>query len=264
LKLPTPTGLTQKRAPGAMALLSRLAEYFVEGIDPFAVKRWPRVHPYRISYTLAARFIELEAGRNYASYALPDVALPRTNTQSVAPEFFASEQKNTRLTPAQMDLLLYHARLACGRMAGAIVEVGSYRGVTTRALAECTKAPVYAVDPFALYGGTNEDFALFRANSGPYANIVHIKKTSGQAVKEFKPESVCFVFIDATPGYVNVKHDATRYGSLLMDGGFIAINNVDNASFPGSRRAAWKLAAEGYDLVTHAHDIAVLARRPGA
>jgi predicted O-methyltransferase YrrM len=259
---PTQSGLTQKRAPGALAAVSRLAEYSIEAIDPFAVKRWPRVHPYRILYTVAARFIELEAGRNYASYALPEIVLPRADTESVTPEFFAAERKNTRLTPAQMDLLLYHARLACGRMAGAIVEVGSYRGVTTRAFAESTKAVVYAVDPFALYGGTDEDFALFRANTGAYANIVHIKKTSGEAVKEFKPASVCFVFIDATPGYVNVKHEAIRYGSLLMDGGFVAINNVDNESFPGSRKAAWELTAEGYDLVTHAHDMVVLAKRP--
>lgn len=262
--MPSLTCLPQKRAPGLLAAMSRLAERMIEGLDPFAVKRWSRAHPYRISYTAAARFIELEAARNYALYALPDVTLPRATTQGVTSELFASEQKNTKLTPTQLDLLVYHARLACSRMEGVIVEVGSYRGVTTRVLAECTRAVVYAVDPFALYGGTDEDFALFRASTGCYANIVHIKKTSGEAVKMFKPASVCFIFIDATPGYVNVRHDSTLYGNLLVHGGFIAINNVDNINFPGSRKAAWELATENYALVTHEHDIAVFARRPSA
>ena len=215
-------------------------------------------------YTVAARFIEFEARCNYASYELPDGALPRVNTQNVTQGFFASEQKDTRLTAAQMDMLLYHARLATERLEGAIAEVGSYRGVTTRALAEHTKATVYAIDPFAQYGGTDRDFALFRANTVSCNNIVHIKKTSGEAHREFKPGSLCFVFIDATPGFVNVKHDAMNWGGLLGDGGLIAVNNVDNAQFPGSRKAVWELAAGTYDLIMHAHDIAVLARRRGA
>lgn len=213
---------------------------------------------------MVARLIELEARRNYTSYALPDVVLRRKNASPILPSFFANERANTRLTPAQLDLLLYHAELACRRLAGAIVEVGSFRGVTTRALAACTTGTVYAVDPFALYGGTEEDFALFRANTAACANVIHIKKTSGEAVRELASGSVSFVFIDATPGYVNVKHDATRYGGLLADGGLIAINNVDNENFPGSRKAAWQLATAGYDVITHAHDIAVLAKRASA
>jgi predicted O-methyltransferase YrrM len=251
----------RKSVPGAFARLSHFAASSIEGIDPFAIKRWSRVHPYRLVYTVAARLIEREAKCNYTSYALPDVALPSSNASSNFPSFIASERENTRLTPAQMELLLYHARLASNRQVGAIVEVGSYRGVTTRALAEFTKARVYAVDPFALYGGTKEDFLWFRVNTSAYTNIFHIKKTSGEAVKELASVSVSFVFIDATPGYVNVKHDASRYGDLLVNGGLLAINNVDNENFPGSRKAAWELTTESYDVITHAHDIVVLARR---
>lgn len=254
----------QKPNSVVLAGLSRLAETATVSIDPFSVKRFSKVSPSRVLYTCAARCIEFEAKINYGSYALPVTAAPPEDAKRIAPSFLALQWQNTRLTPAQMRLLLCYSQLAAGRLGGAIVEVGCYRGVTTRAMAEETKATVYAVDPFAQYGGTDEDLALFRANTAPCKNIVHIKKTSGQACRDFKAASLCFVFIDATPGFVNVKYDATSWGGLLMDGGLIAINNVDNAQFPGSRKAAWQLCADGYDVVSHAHDICVFAKRRSA
>lgn len=255
----------QKFNSAFLAELSRIAERAIVSIDPFSVKRLSKVSAPRLLYTCAARYIEFEAKFNYSSYAITSRSRSESASLSIEPPaFLASQWANTRLTPEQMHHLLHHARLAFERLGGALVEVGSYRGVTTRALAEQTKATVYAVDPFALYGGDAKDFALFAANTSGCPHIVHVKKTSGDACNDFKPGAFCFVFIDATPGFVNVKYDATRWGTLLMDGGFVAINNVDNALFPGSRKAAWQMIAEGYDVFSCAHDICVLAKRSSA
>ena len=43
-----------------------------------------------------------------------------------------------------------------------VVEVGCFRGETTRCLAGATTRTLIAVDPFQGYGGAEADFAQFR------------------------------------------------------------------------------------------------------
>jgi predicted O-methyltransferase YrrM len=247
----------------ALALFSRLAYLPIRSIDPFSVKRWSKVHLFRVLYTVLARFIELEARINFDCYGLPTIA-PPANAEGDIPENPKSELRNTKLTSVQMHMILFHSCRTSAQLQGSIVEVGSYRGVTTRALAKSTNGVVYAIDPFNQYGGNDKDFALFRANTASCKNVVHIKKTSGEAYTEFAPSSVCFVFLDAVPDFVNRRHDIMRWGDRLADGGIIAINGVDQKIFAGSRRAAWELASAGYNLVSHAHDICVFAKRRDA
>ena len=97
-----------------------------------------------------------------------------------------------------------------------IVEVGSWKGRSTKALLDSGKK-VYAVDTFEGSQDTQDltcqmakqenVFEEFKKNVGSYPNLKIIKKTSLGAAKMFSDKSVDMVFIDANHTYEEVEKD---------------------------------------------------------
>ena len=245
-----------------LSLASRLACNATDQIDPFLIKQRSKLHPARILYTAGARIIESEARANFGAYELPHLDPAPGVTQVVVPPSAVDQRVNTRLTLIRLQMVLYYASVKFRQLGGAVGEVGCYRGVTTRALAEHTRALIYAIDPFAEYGGNSDDFATFCQNISGHPNIVHIKKTSGQARKDFASPCFSFIFLDAVNDYVNVKHDAQSWGELLIGRGGIAINGADDIVYPGCHKAVYDFAMGPYDLIAHSHGMCVFERRP--
>ncbi|WP_017719600.1 hypothetical protein [Kamptonema formosum] len=124
--------------------------------DPFAIKQYYKWHLKRLAFTAKARLIEWEARRNFQKYALPEKVIPNLPS---APD---ADYSNTAVTPVQMQHLL-HALSATEHLKDTVVvEVGCYRGVTTKILANSTSRKVIAVAPYIGYGGSDEDYRHFQ------------------------------------------------------------------------------------------------------
>jgi hypothetical protein len=140
------------------------------------------------------------------------------------------------------------------------VEVGCYRGETTRCLAGATARTIVAVDPYQGYGGADEDFARFRAKVGETSNVIHEPKTSGDAARNWAHPAASFVFIDAVHDYVNTSFDIEAWLPKLVPGGFLALHDVDQEIFAGTRRAAFELL-DRLELVAHPPNLAIFVNR---
>jgi len=221
------------------------------GIDPFSVKRYARVHPLRLAFTGYARAMDRIAGLRHGRNALEEIREP----WPPAPDY---RRADTAVTPDQMAALLHFAKKA-EALPGSIVEIGSYRGVTTSLLAAQTERTVHAVDPFRNYGGAEGDFAIFRENTQDHGNVVHLRDTSGAAAEHWSNGAICFVFVDAVHDYVNTRFDAAVWGERLSPGGYLAMHDVDNADFPGTRRASLEMSKR-MRLVCHVNDLVVLQK----
>jgi len=97
-----------------------------------------------------------------------------------------------------------------------IVEIGSWKGRSTKALLSGTNGIVYAVDHFLGSKGEEEQhkeakgdtiYNQFISNVGSYPNLRVLRMLSEEAVKQFKDNSVDMVFIDGEHTYETVKKD---------------------------------------------------------
>src|SRR5262249_49239195 len=119
--------------------------------DPFALKQIPKWHPRRLAHKTMAVAQEWEARRRFGRYGLPEKLLP-----DLPPEPGA-DWASTSVTPLQMRHLLLALARTEKRADTVVVEVGCFRGETTRCLARATRRTVVAVDPFRGYGGAEDD-----------------------------------------------------------------------------------------------------------
>jgi hypothetical protein len=211
------------------------------------MKRWPRWHPLRIGYVAYSRLQERIAKARFDSYALP---FTDRDTQPRA-------LPNTAVTEMQLNCLLRALDATEPLKSTCIVEIGCYRGATTARLASHTQRPVYAVDPFIGYGGSEEDFAIFRAAIAGLKNVEHLRTTSGSTGKRWTRLAPSFVFIDAVHDYVNVRHDIATWVPLMCRGGLIALHDTDNAGFAGTRRAVCE-ASRRWPVYEHVDDLTIL------
>lgn len=119
-----------------------------------------------------------------------------------------------------------------------IVEVGCWKGCTTRALADNTSGLVYAIDtwrgnpdhPEAWQGtpGHSEEelFGQFKKNVADLSNLWILKLSSIEAAaylsvyagKKFQAD---LIFLDASHDYENVKKDILAWRPLLAPGGLL-------------------------------------------
>ena len=132
---------------------------------------------------------------------------------------------------------LHEAARRKGR--GAIVEVGSYHGRSTIALALGARAGgidhVFAVDPESYEEGQYEAFKSNIARAGVQDNVRLIRALSHDARPEFEDRSVELLFLDAAHQYHHVMNDVKDWQTALRDGAIIAFN--DAFWLEGVRRA---------------------------
>lgn len=225
-------------------------------IDPFSVKRWPKYHPIRLSYTAWARLRERLAASRFDECALPvkQIAAPVASA--------AADWSNTSVTPLQLGQLLAAVEATEGLASTVIVEVGAFRGATTRVLATRSRRRIVVVDPYRGYGGSEEDLALFRSATADLSNVVHKRQTSGDAVRAWDQTQVGLVFIDAVHDYVNTTFDIGAWSPLLVPGGVVALHDTDAREFAGTRVAAFE-ASRHLELFAHVDGLVVL-RKPYA
>ena len=198
--------------------------------------------------------MELYAGivfeKRYLKYLQPE-------TEAVT----GYDSKNTAVTPNQMSAIIHFLKKSCDQChADAIVEVGSYRGVTTTLMASVTKKTVYAVDPFIGYGGAEQDFRYFQDNTSACKNIVHLRMTSGEAARGWgRRREVAFAFIDAVHDFVNTNHDIEVWSEKLAHGGMLALHDTDNKNFSGTRLAVAN-ASKRLELLCHIPDLVIFGK----
>lgn len=145
---------------------------------------------------------------------------------------------HTAVTTGQLNLLLEGVR-ATESLAFPLVEIGSFRGITTRALAGATRREVVAIDPYVGDGGHPKDLRLFEEHTQGLANVRLIRQPSDPAFESWGQQPVSLMFIDAIHEYVHAWYDFAAWGSLVPTGGIVAFHDVD--AFPGVNRVCQKI-----------------------
>ena len=217
-------------------------------IDPFEVKRRSKRDPRRVSYVVYSRLQEALSRLAFDRCALPLTTAPLPAAHASGETAVTAEQRS-----ALLDAI--HATEPLGDTC--IVEVGAYRGATTRFLAENTSRQIVAVDPFIGYGGNEDDLSAFKANTRALANVVHLRATSGRAAHEWRLGPVSLIFVDAVHDYVNTSFDAAAWTCWLVKGGLIAFHDTDNPLFAGTRRAVFELSKR-MSLFSHVEGLTIL------
>ncbi len=218
-------------------------------IDPFSLKSLSYYHPRRALYTAWFRYQDWKARRRYERYAIPLKPPPDRAA-------LAQPVGDTAVTPEQYQCLSAALWTTEHLASTSVVEVGAYRGVTTRFLAAHTARPVIAVDPFIGYGGNLDDLAAFREATAGLPNFTHMRQTSGQSAADWPGgRTIGLLFIDAVHDYANTRFDITAWLPVVAAGGIIALHDVDQRGFAGTRRAAFELLSR-YPLFAHVDNLA--------
>jgi predicted O-methyltransferase YrrM len=134
------------------------------------------------------------------------------------------------------------------REAKVIVEVGSYKGRSTRALADNCPGVVYAVDPwdgiYVFDSGREcpietrqwEVFARNMVDHLDLGKVVALKHQFKDALAVL-PTGVDLVFLDGDHRYESVVQDIAWGSGLLRPGGILSGHDYAHAEWPGVKRA---------------------------
>ena len=145
---------------------------------------------------------------------------------------------------------------------GPIVEIGSYLGRSTSALAlgslSGRKQVIYAIDPFIGTGGGNRQTslnndpstlaptpAMLRSNLdsvGVNGTVRIISKRSEEAIGDV-PASISLLFVDGQHDYESVCKDLENYLPRIKRGGFVVLHDVTNADMGVVRAVEDKLVS---------------------
>lgn len=128
-----------------------------------------------------------------------------------------------------------------------IVEFGSFKGRSTRALADNTNGIVYAVDPWdGIYYNEKGDFVgLFAPSNfadffGNLSDHIYTGRVVPCRIKSLDfsiPSDVDFLFIDGDHRYPTVIADIMKGQSMVRKGGIISGHDYTHADWPGVKRA---------------------------
>lgn len=223
-------------------------------IDPFSLKSKSKLSPERLAFTAQARAQDFWSRQNFERFRLPELLIPEAPRPDGDVDW-----GDTSVTPEQMAHLLA-ALKATPTSAACAVEVGCFRGVTTRRLAQATELRLVAVDPFIGHGSVESDRAAFHGRIADLDNVVHIRATSGAAAKGWAQGPVGFVFLDAVHDYANTSFDISVWWPLLLKGGFLAFHDTDARMFAGTRRAVYELYKTGAPLFAHVENLTILQK----
>lgn len=130
-----------------------------------------------------------------------------------------------------------------------IVEIGCYKGRSTRALGDATSGHVQAVDcwlPFrdrqwVLTGYEFRDFCQNLHDLMLSQKVLAWKLKSVQAAETFKDRRFDMVFIDGDHTYESVRADILSWRGLLRPGGLLCGHDYTHADWPDVKRAVDEL-----------------------
>lgn len=109
-------------------------------------------------------------------------------------------------------------------------EIGVYKGEFSEKLARAS-LNLYAIDPWRVYKDYNHpggqqrlDFQYEHTKRvlAPYPNCTIIRKTSMEAVEDFKDESLDFVYIDANHEFRYIAEDLAEWTKKVRKGGIVS------------------------------------------
>jgi hypothetical protein len=147
-----------------------------------------------------------------------------------------------------------------------IVEVGSWRGRSLRAMADNTSGVIFSVDPWSddslgFPGWWNEDgpkriespekykekdwlWNEMRKNLGEHIgrNVIPVRKFSADAIHIFERWMIRFdmIFIDASHDFAHVEGDILMWRPLLKPGGLFCGHDYGEPTCPDVKRAVDK------------------------
>lgn len=132
-----------------------------------------------------------------------------------------------------------------------IVEVGSFMGRSTRALADNTRGTVTAVDTWAgsdeeehrkLLEGKPKDwlFEEFQRNMAGCKNVFPLQRFSVDAANALRGHLFDFIFLDASHDYANIKADILAWRPLLAPWGLFSGHDYQTGA-PGVIQAVDEL-----------------------
>lgn len=144
------------------------------------------------------------------------------------------------MTKRELDWL----RNAAALSDGGVLEVGSWKGRSTKALLEGCPATVTAVDHFQGSDDYNDStlviareepvYDIFMKNVGHYPNLKVLKMDSAEAAAQVPDQSVDLVFIDSDHRYEQVKAEIDRWKSKARC--IVALHDYSEG-WPGVKRA---------------------------
>lgn len=150
-----------------------------------------------------------------------------TDASQISPDMQA--YFNASLWPAERNRLAELANASEGQY---IIEIGVFRGETTKYLAENTNKAILAIDPYEMTDNNNEDIkAKFYENCEPYlksGRIIHIQSRSEDAHKFLTKHVVgnsALVFIDWDGTMEQHYQDIVDYSPYLSESGYLAIHD---------------------------------------
>jgi hypothetical protein len=153
---------------------------------------------------------------------------------------------------------------------GVIVEIGSYRGLSTVALARGSlqgpRIPIYSIDPHEAGPrspyGPQDNVPFFRnlLISGVAEMVRPIALLSSEAVRGWN-KPVSLLWIDGNHQYEVVKRDFIEWSGFLIEGGYLAFHDsLDPGG--GPYQVVQEALQEGtFELVKRAEKVSVLKKR---
>jgi MMP 1-O-methyltransferase len=164
-------------------------------------------------------------------------------------------------------------QIASGVKSGCIVEVGSYRGRSTVALAYGSRAgarvPVYAVEPHEVFKGVlggafgpADRAAFFRTmlRTGSY-DVVRLVNLSSEVVCQGWLDPVGFLFLDGDHTYEGVSRDFRSWSSHLTPDATIAFDDSDRPELGPAQLVEELLRLPEFEELPAVGKIRVLKRR---
>jgi len=129
-----------------------------------------------------------------------------------------------------------------------IVEVGCYRGRSTRAMIDNSRAHIWCLDSWSGTHTTADDHVRFLTNvqdSLDRLTILKMDSVKGtkKLLKRFGPGHFDLMFIDACHDYKCVRADIIACRPLVRRGGILAGHDYANG-WPGVRRAVNELVPD--------------------
>jgi predicted O-methyltransferase YrrM len=146
------------------------------------------------------------------------------------------------------DELSYLAR--CASKSGSIVEIGSWKGRSTLALACNTPGIVYAVDTWKGTEQQGDELSLheegwlleeFKRNTTNIDNIVICEGPSAEIAKQMRGHTFDMIFIDGYHTYEGVKDDILSWTPMLKTGGILCGHDYIPPYWDGLLRAVHEL-----------------------